>query len=1071
MDRDIILERLSQDLMGPFEELEELKDARPSDVYLTGILWPKQSVMSGEEDDRLATAGVGEDTEGPVPDEEQVPPTNQMRPSVAGLSFAVKALNSDEPTITISVTFGTYVKTDILRDAADPSRGKIVVWKRRHHHIRVGPIICPHDSLSLPLAASSETDIPVAALTDAEAPEGVRIHIRSVQWDENRLITVTLVNDSLPDPEEGRVGREQATLFQTALRVETSEGTTFVARPSRRAVVDNEDKSLALLYRKAREFAVGHTCSAEWDAPEDSLIPSWIGTTWLPTAVVPTVSSAGHDVFKHLLSGEKPILSLEWLIEANREQLVDGLKEFINAYEDWIDLKAATIDSLPAEMQDVATKNLYECRTAAERMLDGVRLVGGDERTWQSLRLAFIAMRLQYAWSRGKSSQGHFIWRPFQLGFILLTIPSIAVRHNAERGIMDLLWFPTGGGKTEAYLALVAFTAFYRRLLGRDDEAGVAAIMRYTLRLLTTQQFARAAAVILACEAIRRGCVQGVLEGINLGQSPFSIGLWAGNDATPNRYDDACKSLQGSMDVSSPKQLSVCPACGESLQWETNDHHRAIFVRCVNNLCMLHDEEVPLPVWTVDDDIYRERPTLLIGTVDKFAQIVRKKEVNRLFAVNSGSPPDLVIQDELHLISGPLGTVAGLYEVAIDRMFSRDGRRPKIIGSTATIRRASEQVRALFNRDLRQFPPPGIDSGDSGFAVSETVTPRAPGRRYAAVTTAGRSAKFTLQAVSASLLQSAGSLSDFTSRDHYGTLVSYFNSLRELGGALVLMQDDVTDSIRMFAERRSEKPRGLENLQELTSRRTQAEIREMLDMLEVPADQPGTVDAVLATNMLSVGVDIPRLGLMVVNGQPKGISEYIQATSRVGRGRVPGLVVTILNNAKARDRSHFETFRTWHTTLYRDVEATSVTPFASRARDRALHAVLVALCRHIVPGMLDSPRIDVSNEPAIRQIIDEITARAKDVDETENDVQAELLRLLEVWKARDPEQYWNDYAPRKSLLQSAEQAAAKRTMGWSEGAAWPTLNNMRNVEPATPFRLVPALRNPKKETEGDRHGK
>jgi len=1071
MDRDIILERLSRDLIGPFEEFEKLQDAKPSDVYLTGILWPKQSRMGGEEDDRLAAAGVSEDAEGPTPEEEQVPPSNQMRPSVAGVSFAVNVPPPHDPRFLITITFGTYVKMDVLKDPANPSLGKTSFWQRRAHHIRIGPVDCPQESLNILLAKPDETVTPVAVLTEVETPDGVRTYIRSVPWQDNRLVTVTLVNDSLPDPAEGRAGREQATLFQTAIRVEPAEGTLFVARPSRRAVVDEEDKSLALLYRNAREFAVGHTCSAGWDEPDHGSTPSWLSSAWIPSVIVETVSSVGHSVFESLLSGDRPVLSLEWLIAADCEQLCKGLNELVDSYEQWLDIKSQIIDSLPSDMQDAARKNLSRCRDAKDRMLAGASLVGSDERVWQYLRLAFIAMRLQYTWSSGKSDQSPFTWRPFQLGFILLTIPSVAHRDNPERGIMDLLWFPTGGGKTEAYLGLVAFAAFHRRLLGRDDESGVSAVMRYTLRLLTTQQFARAAAVVLACETIRRGRVADVPEGLDFGQTPFSIGLWVGGDATPNRYEDARQSLQGSMDVSSPRQLAACPACGVDLCWEANNRHKAVFVRCPNDACILHDGQSHLPVWTVDDDIFREQPTLLIGTIDKFAQIVRKKEINQLFAVNSGSPPDLVIQDELHLISGPLGTVAGLYEVAIDRMFTRDGHKPKIIGSTATIRRASDQVRALFNRDLRQFPPPGLDSDDSGFAVVETVTPQSPGRRYAAVTTAGRSAKFTLQAVTASLLQSAGSLSDSTSRDHYGTLVSYFNSLRELGGALVLMQDDVTDSIRMLAERRNESPRGLDHLQELTSRRTQAEIREMLDMLEISADQPGTVDVVLATNMLSVGVDIPRLGLMVVNGQPKGISEYIQATSRVGRGRVPGLVVAVLNNAKARDRSHFETFRTWHTTLYRDVEATSVTPFASRARDRALHAVLVALCQHIVPGMLGSPRIDAANDSTVRQIIEEISARAREVDASETDVEKDLLRLLDIWKARDPVQYWNDFTPQKSLLQSAERAAAKRTMGWNEGAAWPTLNNMRNVEPATPFKLVPGLRDPDKGAQEDNHGK
>src|SRR5690606_32244183 len=203
---------------------------------------------------------------------------------------------------------------------------------------------------------------------------------------------------------------------------------------------------------------------------------------------------------------------------------------------------------------------------------------------------------------------------------------------------------------------------------------------------------------------------------------------------------------------------------------------------------------------------------LLIGTIDKFAQIVRRKEVNALFGLNGGTPPDLVLQDELHLISGPLGTIAGLYEVAIDRMFGSGGAHPKIIGSTATIRRASEQVSALFNRKTAQFPPPCLDATDSAFAI---VDQNAPGRLYAGITTAGRSAKFTLQPVAASLLQSAfGGTADDKSRDPYWTLVSYFNSLRELGGALVLMQDDVNDSLALLAERRGEVGRRPELIEE-----------------------------------------------------------------------------------------------------------------------------------------------------------------------------------------------------------------------------------------------------------------
>jgi ATP-dependent helicase YprA (DUF1998 family) len=446
----------------------------------------------------------------------------------------------------------------------------------------------------------------------------------------------------------------------------------------------------------------------------------------------------------------------------------------------------------------------------------------------------------------------------------------------------------------------------------------------------------------------------------------------------------------------------------------------------------------------------------LIGTVDKFAQIVRRKEVNELFSVSTKATPDLVIQDELHLISGPLGTVAGVYEVALDLMFASGGSIPKVIGSTATIRRAAEQVRSLFDRQACQFPPPALNHDDSGFAV---VDLRSTGRRYVGVSTAGRSAKFTLQAVAASLLQSAAAA--FTTdaeRDPYWTLVGYFNSLRELGGALVLMQDDVSDTVRLLAAARSEQARDSQNVEELTSRRTQDEILEMLGRLAVKAGQAGALDSVLATNMVSVGVDIPRLGLMVVNGQPKSTSEYIQATSRVGRGSISGLVVTLLNNAKARDRSHFETFAGWHQTLYRDVEATSVTPFASRSRDRALHAALVAAVRHLVPGMLDSPALTDQALTRVDELIDLIVSRARSIDDRETEVRKELRRRIHDWVARAPQYYWQDRHASRSLLQSAERAATQKALGRRPGDAWPTMNNMRSVEAGTPFKLAPALK-------------
>jgi len=957
------------------------------------------------------------------------------------------------PGLNVKVTFGRYEPKE-KEETEDAEKGERkprtrTEWKRNDVAITIQGITLKKDDVTT-----------VDLSTYDGAAQGMALHIRTAKWGGSKLVTLTLVNDAVPSADEGRTGMEKVTLFQTRIEVRPCDGTQLIARPSRRAVIDDDDRSDALLYRSALEFAVGHTCSAEWEHGATHGVASIVATTWIPRTLVPGISADGHSVFDGLrtIDGLKP-LSAEWLANASDVQLGAALAELPAVYLQWIALQERAAAGIEASLRGQAEKNLEVCRGVAARISKGVALISKEPAVAAAFRLANRAMHLQHSWDPEKSRRGALHWRPFQLGFILLALPSVADAGDQDRSVMDLLWFPTGGGKTEAYLALVAFLAFHRRFANPDDPdqgAGVSSMMRYTLRLLTTQQFVRAAAMILACETIRRKYGAGGRKRNVLGKIPFSIGLWVGGDATPNRYDDARAALAGSQNLPSPKQLSDCPACRRTLEWQPEPAVKAIRVRCRNEECALYDSATPLPVFTVDDDIYRERPTLVIGTIDKYAQIVRRKETKSLFSVDKGAAPDLVIQDELHLISGPLGTLTGLYETAIDRMFSKDGILPKVIGSTATIRRAPEQVRALFNRDICQFPPPAIDASDSGFSI---IDAGAPGRLYAGVTTAGRSAKFTLQAVAASLMQSAAAaLKSDLERDPYWTLVLYFNSLRELGGALVLMQDDVNDSMKMIAQRRAEDQRLPKMIEELTSRRTQEEVRDMLNKLGVRAGEEGALDAVLATNMMSVGVDIPRLGLMLMNGQPKGIAEYIQATSRIGRGRVPGLVAAVLNNGKARDRSHYEAFGTWHGMLYRDVEATSVTPFASRARDRALHAVLVALVRHLVPGMLESPKLDATSLAAAKKIIEEIAERAAAVDPGETDVRRELAERLNNWDLRQPKHYWSSLAPAQSLLQDAERAATLRALGRLPGNAWPTMNNMRSVETSCRFRLAQKLK-------------
>lgn len=1038
--RDTMLDRLNQDLVGPHKE-DEVLDSRPSDVYLTGILWPRETRISAEEDERLGFSGVEESETGGGGEEEVGSLAGMIRPCSAGLSFAARGTR-ERAELDVLIHFATYEPVASI----DPDSGR-PEWHRRPYCITL------HG-----LALDSEP--PFIGLGPHGAPPGIKLHVRTAPWSGGTLATATLLNYAEPDGDASRDEIERLTLFQVRVEIRPRKGTVLVARPSRGAVLDEDDRSAALLYRNAREFATGHTCAIEWKPAPDPNTASMVATSWIPTATVPATSSTGHNVFSVSPSNgkHKPLL-VRGLATAGTDELAVALQFIPDAYDTWLNSREDEALSLPEHLQEQARKNIAVCREVHDRLVAGATCIATDTFMSRAFRLANLAMDLQHGWSPERAKLGPLEWRPFQLGFMLLAGASVADRGHPDRRIMDLLWFPTGGGKTEAYLALIAFLAFYRRLSAGDTPdvgAGVAAIMRYTLRLLTTQQFTRAASVMLACEAIRRGRISdaGVARH-ELGRSPFSIGLWVGGEAVPNSVQDAAAALSGAPDQPTPKQLVHCPACRRQLVWQHNERAKMITVRCENEDCLLFDPKAPLPVWTVDEDVYRNKPTLLIGTIDKFVQIVRRKEINSLFGLNMGRPPDLILQDELHLISGPLGTVAGLYETAIDQMFSSDGYHPKIIGSTATIRRASEQVSSLFDRKTAQFPPPCLDALDSAFAVVDSDV---PGRLYAGITTAGRSAKFTLQAVAASLLQSAVSgILDDQGRDPYWTLVSYFNSLRELGGALVLMQDDVNDTLALLAQRRAEAPRHPEIVEELTSRRTQAEVRDMLDRLAVPAIAGGALDVVLATNMVSVGVDISRLGLMLVNGQPKSTAEYIQATSRVGRGGVPGLIVSVLNNAKARDRSHYESFPTWHETLYRDVEPTSVTPFAPRARDRALHAVLVALVRHLVDGMLERPTLDENAVVAANDLIDNIVQRSASVDPHEAvAVRRELERCLHTWGIRAPRSYWSRHVS-TSLLQDAERAATLRAIGRLPGDAWPTLNNMRSVEASTRFRLAERL--------------
>jgi hypothetical protein len=1047
--RDHILARVVEDLVGPLAPAELLSD-RPTQRYSTAILYPRDAHIEPQEDeDGGAPVNIQEDSAS-EPEEADVSLHAALKPAAAGLSFALESSGDNGfPIIRVEVRCAVYRRVAVDDDdneieGTPPDRG--------HERWRRVPL---DTSITMHLkTGETKTDLSNRGI------DGLELYALVIPHAGLLTVTVAITNRRIRG--DSSVFDEEQHFFQVELSVSVVEHGLFAPRPSRRAETDEDSRTAALIYRDVKEYVVGHTCSAR--AVLDGLRVSQVRTEWIPAVIVPRVSDGGDSVFQDLheaRNGRRP-LEAHWLATASSADLVAGLKQIVSAYQKWISNESERILTLPAELQAQARKHVERCEQGAKRMSDGIQSIGGNQEIRSAFQLAQRAIATQFGWMRKGSS---LRWRPFQVAFQLLVLPSLAERNHADRETVDLLWFPTGGGKTEAYLALTAFIILLRRLRNTEDDhgAGVAVLMRYTLRLLTVQQFQRAAAMILACELFRRRAMTGADEIPHLGKEPIGIGLWVGAAATPMTLKDALDRSPG--DPSTPEQLTTCPCCGSMLSWKLTP--RESIVECVSDTasCELAASGSRIPVWTIDEEVYRHTPSLLIGTVDKFAQIVRKTETGVLFGLRTAhAAPDLIIQDELHLISGPLGSMAGLYEVAIDELCRSGSVRPKVIGSTATIRRAEEQIRALFDRGTYQFPSPGLDASNSGFAVTD---PDSPGRLYVGLTTAGRSATYMLQALVACLLQAAAApTATAAERDRYWTLVAYFNSLRELGRALVLMQDDVPVSIRQFAARRGEPQRRIEAPAELTSRVRSYEIRDMLDRLNKPATDPEAVDLLVASNMISVGVDIPRLGLMVVNAQPKTLSEYIQATSRVGRGDVPGIIITMYNSLRARDRSHFETFETWHRCLYRDVEATSVTPFASRAQDKALHAVLVALVRHLVPGMDRRPVVDDIRRTDVERIAATIEARVARVDPAERTIVSQKLRrLIDQWVGRpDLQVYWDDYGRRTSLLMGAEQFAAKADVDAdldAEGARralWPTPNSLREVEPGAPFVLRHVLK-------------
>lgn len=983
---------------APFAEEETPDGETPPDLrpYVNDDHIPRDKIPAADSDD-------DEEREISAADNQS------LVPSSLGFTFCV---DGDLENFQLVVSWGRYERTQSEQE--DEKTGKTRrCWKRfpsggstvvSLHKNTIGPILIDSDCPSVFIQGSVSEPLE----------------------NGDRLVSLFLVNaQELP-----KQNQDQAWIFQPELLVRDVDGEAiFRRRPLLRAdEFDEERAALEMIYRERVEFAVGHGVSVHAVVSEaDPERATEIKTAVLPEYEVQVTETPGMEpgdrpAMRRMI--EEGLLDMEQLAALSQDELVAGLNILTDDYAAWIAEERSRIGQTLVGYDNSATEAMERCSLILERLQEGIHTLATNEQALTAFRFANKVMASQrirttytLAKRRGDTNdistfnvRKNRSWRPFQLAFILLSIPALANPAHKDRtqpleAFADLLWFPTGGGKTEAYLGVAAFTMGIRRLQGSmgglDGSRGLAVIMRYTLRLLTLQQFQRATALICAMEVLRRD------EPAIWGTEPFTIGLWVGQRVTPNSTEESHVAIEKERDGkygtgSTPAQLTTCPWCGSEIapgrdiQVDREVGRTSIYCGDKYGRCDFSraKSSTGLPVLVVDDEIYHRPPSMLIATVDKFAMMAWRGQVRTLFGkVNKECPrhgliwpeaecggthnakgnlpavkvqdilpirpPDLIIQDEFHLISGPLGTMVGLYETAVDELstWTLNGKavRPKVIASTATVRKADEQVNNVFLRKVSVFPPHGLDVEDNFFSVQRSVENK-PGRLYMGICSPGSSRPAVLIRVYVALLTAAQALFEYfgEAADPYMTLVGYFNSLRELGGMRRLAEDDVqTRAYRVQmsdVKRPGLKQRSVRNVDELTSRVSNKDIPKKLDQLEIKYKQTWAkgetraIDIVLATNMLSVGVDVNRLGLMVVNGQPKNTAEYIQATSRVGRS-FPGLVCTVLTWSRPRDLSHYETFEHYHATFYKHVEAQSVTPFAPRALDRGLTGTMVSLLR------------------------------------------------------------------------------------------------------------------------------
>ncbi|MBU1777977.1 MAG: helicase C-terminal domain-containing protein [Gammaproteobacteria bacterium] len=1027
---------------------------RPLEKYSAGVLFPSKTslkdISNSDDTDILEASDLDQeklkehteikilgsrvDTDATDEIDREINLSNEFSPSAIGLSF----LSDVSMGLVIEARAGYYSKRECKFDLL---KAPELVWFRYQ--------IDQKFEFSYDDLYSTHTEIINKEVLNSDKKEtGLYLHVVTRPYMTSkslRMITVSLINKNISLSKN----KDEECFFQVGIKI--SNKNSIKCYPKNLSMMDEEQLALHLLYRHKESFAIGHGCAVNWNDTEQD----FTSAVW--TEIIPSVE------IKPILPTEikNTNLSMYSMAHGKDYEIFETCQTVVDSYKIWIDEKYNEIKqfALDPKLEEQAEKNLKNARICVDRIQKGIELLKNSSDVMKAFKWMNQTMYMQHAhYSMSVSNKREWIykdnmhylsdkyrepdyidndrsWRPFQLGFILMNLVSMNDPESEERDIVDLIWFPTGGGKTEAYLGLTSFTLFLRRLKNPDN-SGTTVLMRYTLRLLTTQQFQRASSMICACEIIRREYSE------SLGREKFSIGLWVGGDVSPNTEKHAkieLTELEKGNTTSNKFVVTSCPWCGAEMgpvkkgnrttckgylgKYRRGQEPTTRFI-CEDEDCAFTASKGGLPLAVIDEHIYSEPPSLLFSTVDKLAQFTFKPEASSIFGIDRNvTPPELIIQDELHLISGPLGSMVGHYEAIVDALCTElhpNKYKSKIVASTATISRANEQINALYARNGFLFPPQIIKAGDSFFAEEKTEL---DGRMYLGVmaTAVNSHATSQIRTISA-LMQSVTMLDDVKSEyvDPYWTLVGYFNSIRELGHAATMISADIREFLNVLWSNRGifylkslnnkhEYRRFINRYLELTSRMHSSDIPISLQELFAEynsQEKNKAIDVCFATNMIQVGLDVSRLSLMTIIGQPKTTSEYIQASSRVGRElSKPGLVVTNFNPAKSRDRSHYEDFKNYHQSIYRYVEPTSVTPFSVPVRERALPALIVILVRYLYPQYRNSPAI-VPNDDAQERIKKIILDRVNIIEEDEYESTLKMIDdFFEDWEISPPPRY------------------------------------------------------------------